>query len=247
MPAKVVIQHRRDTAANWAGVVLAQGEIGYQTDGAQAGNFKIGDGTTAWGSLPFVRTTSEAITASTGLERVSNDIRAVFGTTSGTVLSGAHGGSSSGVHGVIGNVVGTTDVQELSNKTFINFREKFNVVASGAAGNLNIDSSVAAGWFYSVNSTGNFTLNFRSSSTETLNSVLPVGSAITLSVFVKHGSTAWYPTAFSIDGVAVTPVWQVNAIPQAGDANSINVYTFTILKTAATPTYTVFASQTRFG
>ena len=246
MPAKVVIQHRRDTAANWAGVVLAQGEIGYQTDGADAGNFKIGNGTSAWGSLPFVRTANEAITASTGLERSLNDIRAVFGTTNGTVLSGAHGGASSGVHGVTGSVVGTTDVQELSNKTFINFREKFNVVASGAAGALDIDSSTAAAWFYSQDATANFTLNFRSSSTETLNSILPVGSAVTLSVFIKNGATPYYPTAFSVDGTSVTPIWQVSAVPLAGDANSVNVYTFTILKTAATPTYTVFASQSRF-
>lgn len=41
------IQLRRDTAANWtaANTILAEGEIGYETDTDQ---FKIGDGTTAW-------------------------------------------------------------------------------------------------------------------------------------------------------------------------------------------------------
>lgn len=246
MPAKVVIQHRRDTAANWAGVILAQGEIGYQTDGADAGNFKIGNGTSAWGALPFVRTSAETITASTGLTKVGSDIRASFGTTTGTVLEGSHAGVTTGVHGVTGAVVGTTDIQDLSNKTFINFREKFNVVASGATGPLDINTSTAAAWFYSQDATANFTFNFRSSGSETLNSILPVGSAVTVSVFIKNGATPRHPTAFSIDGTPVTPIWQVSAAPIAGDANSVNVYTFTILKTAPTPTYTVFASQSRF-
>jgi len=43
---------RRDTAANWtsANPVLAQGEPGFETD---TDKLKIGDGTTAWSSLPY--------------------------------------------------------------------------------------------------------------------------------------------------------------------------------------------------
>lgn len=46
------IQLRRDTAANWAtnNPVLAQGEIGLETDTQQ---FKIGDGTLAWAALSY--------------------------------------------------------------------------------------------------------------------------------------------------------------------------------------------------
>ena len=46
------IQLRRDTAANWATVnpTLAAGEIGYETD---TGRVKIGDGATAWNTLPY--------------------------------------------------------------------------------------------------------------------------------------------------------------------------------------------------
>ena len=97
MPAKAVIQHRRDTEANWAGEVLASGEIGYVTTGSNAGNLKIGDGSTAWGSLPFVRTFPETITASTGLTKSGSDIRAVFGTSNTTVLRGDHAGLTTGV------------------------------------------------------------------------------------------------------------------------------------------------------
>jgi hypothetical protein len=48
----VTIQLRRDTAANWtsANPTLASGELGYETD---TGNFKIGNGSTAWASLSY--------------------------------------------------------------------------------------------------------------------------------------------------------------------------------------------------
>lgn len=43
---------RRDTAANWtaANPTLASGEFGYETD---TGKLKLGDGATAWNSLPY--------------------------------------------------------------------------------------------------------------------------------------------------------------------------------------------------
>jgi hypothetical protein len=56
MPAKAVIQYRRDTAANWTAVnpILASGEPGYETNTTF---FKIGDGTTSWNSLPYKKGT----------------------------------------------------------------------------------------------------------------------------------------------------------------------------------------------
>jgi hypothetical protein len=61
-----------------------------------------------------------------------------------------------------------------------------------------------------------------------------------------NGATPYYPTTFQIDGSAVTPKWQGGTAPTAGNASSIDAYTFTIIKTAATPTYTVLAAQTKF-
>ena len=43
------IQMRRDTATNWVGYVLAEGEFGYDTTNKIV---KIGDGETPWESLP---------------------------------------------------------------------------------------------------------------------------------------------------------------------------------------------------
>jgi hypothetical protein len=49
------IQLRSDTQANWESVnpVLAEGEAGINLD-LESGNMKIGDGVTAWNSLPYV-------------------------------------------------------------------------------------------------------------------------------------------------------------------------------------------------
>lgn len=48
----VLIQFRRDTAANWTSVnpTLAVGEMGLETD---TGQFKIGNGSTSWSGLPY--------------------------------------------------------------------------------------------------------------------------------------------------------------------------------------------------
>jgi len=48
----VLIQFRRDTAANWAAAnpTLASGEMGIETDTNQ---FKVGNGSTPWNSLPY--------------------------------------------------------------------------------------------------------------------------------------------------------------------------------------------------
>jgi hypothetical protein len=55
------LQQRRDSAANWTSnnPTLAAGEIGYETDTAR---FKIGNGTTAWNSLPYAYGAAPALT-----------------------------------------------------------------------------------------------------------------------------------------------------------------------------------------
>jgi hypothetical protein len=76
--------------------------------------------------------------------------------------------------------------------------------------------------------------------------MLATGDAITVVFLNTNGATAYYPTAYQIDGSAVTPKWQGGTAPSAGNASSIDSYSLTIIKTASTPTYTVLGSQTRF-
>lgn len=161
------------------------------------------------------------------------DITAV---TAGTGLSG--GGTSGSVSLAI-----ATSQSDLIIK---GFEEDVNVVASAATGTINFDVSTASVWYYTTNATANHTLNFRYSSGATLSSVLAVGDAITLVWLNTNGATAYYPNVIQIDGTTVTPKWQGGTAPTAGNASSIDAYSFTIIKTAATPTYTVLAGQTKF-
>jgi hypothetical protein len=62
---------------------------------------------------------------------------------------------------------------------------------------------------------------------------------------VTQGATAYYNNAVQVDGSSVTPKWQGGTAPSAGNASSVDVYTYTIIKTG-NAAFTVFASQIRF-
>ncbi len=71
MAVQTRIQVRRGTLAQWnaAAVVLGQGilyqgEIGYETD---TGRFKVGDGSTAWGSLTYASVLPSSFVAGSGI------------------------------------------------------------------------------------------------------------------------------------------------------------------------------------
>jgi hypothetical protein len=158
----------------------------------------------------------------------------IEGVTAGTGLSG--GGTS--------GTVTLSIASAQSDLVIKGFEEDVNVVASAATGTINFDVSTASVWYYTSNASANHTLNFRYSSGATLSSVLAVGDAITLVWLNTNGATAYYPNVIQIDGSAVTP--KVPAAISAGNASAIDAYVFTIIKTAATPTYTVLETQTKF-
>ena len=130
----------------------------------------------------------------------------------------------------------------LTTPVIISPEERMTVSATAATGTINFDASTQGVLYYTTNASANWTLNVRGTSGATLSSILAVGDAITVSFLVTNGSTAYYQTAFQIDGSAVTPKYSGGTAPASGNASSIDVYTYTIIKTAATPTYTVFGA-----
>jgi len=125
--------------------------------------------------------------------------------------------------------------------------EVCNVTATAATGTINVEvGSLGSVWYYTTNASANFTLNFRKSSTVSLSTLLTVGQSITIVFLNTNGATAYYPTAFQIDGSSVTPKWQGGTAPSVGNANAVDAYSFTIIKTAATPSYLDLGSHTKF-
>jgi hypothetical protein len=74
---------------------------------------------------------------------------------------------------------------------------------------------------------------------------MDTGESITIAHLVSQGATAYYNSAVEIDGSSVTPEYQGGSAPAAGNPSSIDVYTYTIIKTGAA-TFTVLGSQTQF-
>ena len=125
--------------------------------------------------------------------------------------------------------------------------EVITVAATAATGTINVDLASSAIHYYTANSAADWTFNFRGDGSTTLNSMINVGGTISVAFMITNGSTAYKPAATSvqIDGVTVTPKWNGGTAPASGNANSIDVYTFTIIKTASA-TYTVLGAQIKF-
>jgi hypothetical protein len=123
--------------------------------------------------------------------------------------------------------------------------ETVTIAATAATGTVNFDVSTQSILYYTSNASANWTLNIRGSSSVALNSIMSTGQSVTITHLVTQGGTAYYNSAVTVDGTSVTPKWSGGSAPSAGNANSVDVYTYTLIKTGS-GSFTVFASQTRY-
>jgi hypothetical protein len=123
--------------------------------------------------------------------------------------------------------------------------ERWAVAASAATGTIPLDIITSGILYYTSNATANWTLNIRGNSGTTLNDALATNDSITVVFFATNGATPYYQTGFQIDGSSITPKWQNGTAPAAGNANSIDIYSYTIVKTG-NAAFAAFGSQTRF-
>jgi hypothetical protein len=126
-----------------------------------------------------------------------------------------------------------------------NIGEVATVSATAATGTINLDVITQSVLYYTTNASANWTVNFRGNSTTSLNTMMATGQSLTAVFLVTQGTTAYYTNVLQIDGTTVTPKWQGGTAPSAGNASGIDVYQYTIIKTASA-TYTVLASLTQY-
>lgn len=130
----------------------------------------------------------------------------------------------------------------LTAPVFVTPEERMSVSATAPSSTTNFDADTYGVLYLTSNTANDWTLNVRGSSSTTLASKLAVGDAFTLSLLVTNNATAYKHTALTIDGSAQTVKWSGGTAPSAGNASAIDAYSFTIIKTAATPTYTVLGA-----
>jgi hypothetical protein len=124
--------------------------------------------------------------------------------------------------------------------------ETGNVYSTAVGGNVNIDIENNTLYFFSSNTTANVTFNFRANTQNTLDSQLNIGQTVTSAILLKQGATRYRANVY-VDGTLQTPWWLGNSAPSFATTQqeSIDVYSFSILKTAANA-YTILASNANF-
>lgn len=185
-----------------------------------------GSGTSAFSAA----TAGTDYTSPTGAENLSNK------TITSSSLNSTPIGASSASTGAF-----TT----LTANAVTSLGETTTVSATAATGTINYDVITQGVLYYTSNATANWTVNFRGTSSTSLNTLMAVGETRTVTFLVPQGTTAYYNSAVQVDGASVTPKWQGGSAPTTGNTSGIDVYTYSIIKTASA-TFTVLASQTQF-
>jgi len=143
-----------------------------------------------------------------------------------------------------GAVTGTnlTLTGDLTVQSATSIREVKELVTTdtSTSGTLNFDMAAQGILYLTSSQTANRTINFQNT-----NSIMAVGQSMTVSVLATQGGTAYYFSTVQVDGSTVTPKWAGGSAPTEGNASGIDVYTFTIIKTA-NATFTVLTSQTQY-
>jgi hypothetical protein len=198
----------------------------------------------------------DAVTYVAGLATsgANSDITSLSGLT--TPLSVGQGGTGSATLAGANIPVTTaansfTNTQTFTGSTsvlgavFQDAAEVTTISATAATGTIQYDVTTQSVLYYTTDASANFTVNFRASSGTSLNTLMTTGQAVTVVFLVTNGATAYYNNALTIDGSSVTPKYQGGTAWSAGNASSIDAYSYTIVKTGSA-TFTVFASQTQF-
>ena len=195
------------------------------------------------GEITFADLANNTITgAKIASTTITGDKIGLTAITSNLVAAAAITGDKIGLTAITGNLVASTIT--LSNvgtggaTSFLStVLESANVTTvMGSATTINIASPLVV---FTSNSSANSTVNF------TGLAGMPVGNTASFTIINPNGSTAYYINTYQVDGSGTTVKWAGGA-PIGGTSANTDIYSFSIIKTSATPTYNVFASVQSF-
>lgn len=175
----------------------------------------------------------------------TTDTTASSSTTTGSIVASGGAGIAGSVN--VGGDLTVSGTTTLSGSTVFNnyVKEEITVSATAASSTINYDIKTQTVLYYTSNASGNWTINVRGDGSTTLDSLMSIGQSLTLTFLATQGGSAYYASAFQVDGSSVTPKWSGGTTPSSGNANAIDAYTYTIIKTASN-TFTVLASQVKY-
>ena len=121
-----------------------------------------------------------------------------------------------------------------------NLKESVKVTAGKLSDNLNINLEDGMIHYFTSAETTTSTPNLRYNATTSLNSKMNIGEAISVNI-ITTAATAGYSAELTIDGGAVTENWTGGNAPSAGGGSGVDLYAYTIIKTADA-TFTVIGN-----
>jgi hypothetical protein len=198
--------------------------------------------------MALSKITADSITANVISSAIIADGEITFADIANNTITGAKIASTTitgdkiGLTAITGNLIASTVT--LSNvgtggaTSFLStVLESANVTTvMGSATTINIASPLVV---FTSNSSANSTVNF------TGLAGMPVGNTASFVIINPNGSTAYYINTYQVDGSGTTVKWAGGA-PLGGTSANTDIYSFSIIKTSATPTYNVFASVQSF-
>jgi hypothetical protein len=124
-------------------------------------------------------------------------------------------------------------------------KEAYQLITLPSTGTIDVDVLTNSIVYNTANATTAVGVNIRGNSATTLNTVMATGQALTATVMLTCGPTPQGISSVTVDGTAITPK-MIAGGDLTGIANSIVAYTFTVFKTAATPSWTVIGSKASY-
>lgn len=123
-----------------------------------------------------------------------------------------------------------------------------SILTTGTPFNIDLgDNNV---YYFTNNAAGNWGVNFRGGPSLPLTTFLSVGESMTVAILTTQGATPYYNNVVRIDGIGITPKYYGAQVITSGNANSIDSYTYVIIRKAATGNpvndFTVLYSQSQY-
>jgi hypothetical protein len=123
------------------------------------------------------------------------------------------------------NIKGILNVGEIIERITVD-----STTVLGTVSTVNIDLSDNNVYYYTSSATGNWAINFRSSSLQSLDSFMNVGETLTVAVMTTQGATAYYNNEVKIDNSTVNAFEYGDLAITEGNTSGIDMYTYVIIK-----------------